>query len=250
MERLAAIAGHLSASPCAENEQQEKSETVTVTDNRTGNQITIPIEKGFIRVDQLTKLKLRSFDPGYTNTATARSKICFIDGDKGELLYRGYSVETLCQSSNFLEVAYLLIFGELPTKIQSESWHKQIMRHTFLHQDSLALLSTFRYDAHPMGQFISAVAALGTFYPEANPALKGTGVYQNKQARMKQVVRIIGKVPTLAACAYRHRMGRPFNKPNAKLGYVENFLYMMDRLDENNYIPNPRLVHILDQLFM
>jgi citrate synthase len=186
------------------------------------------------------------------NTAVCKSQITYIDGDKGILMYRGIRIEDLIDKSTFEEVSYLLINGALPTKSQQENWTDRIMKHTYLHQNLLELLRTFRYDAHPMGTLISCVAALGTFYAEANPALKGQELY-NKSSdsfKNKQIFRLLGKMPTIAACAYRNRIGKPYNDPKSTLSYTENFLYMLDKLDETEYKPHPKLARALDKLFI
>lgn len=181
---------------------------------------------------------------------TCTSKISFIDGDKGVLEYRGYPIEQLAEKSSFLEVAFLCIYGELPTFEDYKTWQRKIMTHTFLNTDVQQMMKSFRYDAHPMGMVVSTVAAISTFHPEANPALAGQEVYDNKKLRNKQVHRILGIMPTIAANAYRHRIGRSYNKPQADLGYVENFLYMLDHLTERKYKPHPKLVKALDVLFI
>lgn len=226
--------------------------TIEMTDKKTGmvNRVQIPLYKGSIRAKDLSKLGLISYDPGYLVTASATSKISFIDGEQGILLYRGYPIEQLAEKSNFLEVSFLLINGELPTKHQLEHWTKRIMRHTYIHENLIQLMKTFSYDAHPMGMLISSIAALSTFYPEANSALQGEQVFQNAKLRNKQIFRIIGKLPTIAACAYRHRIGRPYNQPSELLSYTENFLNMLDRLSERNHYPNVVLSRALDQLFV
>eukprot|EP01114_Cavostelium_apophysatum_P024313 TRINITY_DN9474_c0_g1_i1.p1 TRINITY_DN9474_c0_g1~~TRINITY_DN9474_c0_g1_i1.p1 ORF type:complete len:512 (-),score=104.69 TRINITY_DN9474_c0_g1_i1:93-1628(-) len=268
-ERIGAIFGHLKPEEpdydvipsvtSADDEENSSSQNKTpadpnsvlvVTDKRTGKTIQVPIENDTIKATDLAKLNIRSYDPGYLNTASAISKITYIDGDKGILLYRGYPIEQLAEKSNFLEVAYLLINGELPTKPQFEQWERRIMTHTYIHENLIDLMKTFRYDAHPMGMLISSVAALSTFYPEANPALSGSDIYKNHSIRNKQIFRIIGKLPTIAACAYRHRIGRPYNQPAHNLSYTENFLYMMDHLSEVKFRPHPKLVRALDVLFI
>lgn len=228
----------------------DKKETVTITDNRTGKTIEVPIKNGTIAALNLKDLGLRAYDPGYLNTASATSRISYIDGDKGILRYRGYPIEELAEKSTFLEVAYLLVKGDLPNKQQYEEWTSRIMNHTYIHQNLISLLQTFRYDAHPMGMVVSSLAALSTFYPEANAALSGSGVFDDLQTRNKQIYRIVGKLPTIAACAYRHRMGRPYNEPVNHLSYVENFLYMLDHLQEKDYRPHPKLVRALEVLFI
>jgi len=250
MERLNTIVGHVCAAVDDSQSHEPGSNSVTITDNRTGKTINVPITDGTIPATSLNKLNLVSYDPGYFNTSPAYSAITFIDGDQGILSYRGYPIEVLAERSNFLEVAYLLLFGELPTKIQFQDWREKVMQHTYLHPNLTQIMQNFRYDAHPMGMFISSIAAMGTFYPESNPALQGQGVFNNEKTRNKQIVRLIGKVATIAACSYRHRVGRPFNEPDSTLGYTENFLYMLDRLQESAYRPNPRLARALDIMFI
>eukprot|EP00002_Diphylleia_rotans_P022510 TRINITY_DN4409_c0_g1_i1.p1 TRINITY_DN4409_c0_g1~~TRINITY_DN4409_c0_g1_i1.p1 ORF type:complete len:481 (-),score=76.59 TRINITY_DN4409_c0_g1_i1:406-1848(-) len=231
--------------------------TITVRDNRTGTSYVIPIENGAINAQEFARIKsqekgkgLRIYDPGFVNTALASSSICYVDGQRGVLLYRGYPIEVLAEKCTFLEVSYLLIFGQLPTKIQNDQWVSKVMRHTFIHENMVSMLQTFRYDAHPMGIIISSIAAMSTFHPEANPAIHGAKLFQNKDVRSKQIYRILGKMPTIAACAYRHRIGRPYNTPVNHLGYCENFMYMLDRLSEKDYRPNPVLCRALEILFI
>ncbi|KND00222.1 citrate (Si)-synthase [Spizellomyces punctatus DAOM BR117] len=237
--------------------RRSNANTLTVLDNRTGKTYEVPIEEGTIKATDFQKIKegagpgIRIYDPAYQNTAVARSKICEIDGDKGILRYRGYPIEELAEKSNFLEVSYLLIYGELPSKTQYDAWTNQVMRHTFIHTRVQTLMQSFNYDAHPMGMFISSVAAMSTFHPEANPALAGNEIYKkDSRVRNKQILRLMGKVPTVAASCYRHRIGRHFNNPRNDLSYTENFLYMMDYLSEENYKPNPKLAKALDVLFI
>uniref|UniRef100_A0A7S1TGL8 Citrate synthase n=1 Tax=Compsopogon caeruleus TaxID=31354 RepID=A0A7S1TGL8_9RHOD len=192
------------------------------------------------------------YDPGFTNTASARSRVTFIDGDAGVLEYRGYAVEELAEHSSFLEVAYLLIHGELPTKEEFGIWSQQVMSHTFVHEDLIQYLHAFRYDAHPMAMFVAALSAMSTHHPEANPILTRRDVYDDLTIRNKQIYRVLGKFPTVAACSYRHRIGRRYNYPDTSRGlsYTENFLYMMDAMGEPDYRPHPELVKALDVLFI
>eukprot|EP01117_Protostelium_nocturnum_P019151 TRINITY_DN821_c0_g1_i1.p1 TRINITY_DN821_c0_g1~~TRINITY_DN821_c0_g1_i1.p1 ORF type:complete len:507 (-),score=180.22 TRINITY_DN821_c0_g1_i1:109-1596(-) len=268
MERIQRIASHLTPSsvtygpepvPTAAAPKEEKKAnkegyvTIQLKDangNPTGKSIDVPIKNGTIKATEFGKLDVTLYDPGYMNTASATSRITYIDGDKGILLYRGYPIEQLAESSNFMEVAFLLINGHLPTKTQNETWRKHIMTHTFIHENLISLMQNFRYDAHPMGMLVSSVAALATFYPEANPALRGEGVYKDRTLRNKQIYRIIGKITTIAACAYRHRIGRPYNQPSDQLDFTANFLYMLDHLSESSFKPHPKLVHALDVLFI
>ncbi|KAJ3168291.1 hypothetical protein HDU88_001731 [Geranomyces variabilis] len=221
-----------------------------VTDHRTGQTHMVPVEDDTIDAGIFAQLGLSILDPGYLATAVCRSSISYIDGDKGILRYRGYNIEDLAEHSTFLEVAYLLIFGDLPTREQLLTWNTRIMRHTFIHENLVDYLRSFRYDAHPMGMVTSALSAMSTFHPEASTALHGEEIYEDETMVNKQIFRCLGKVPTLAACAYRHRIGRPYNSPSNELGYTENFLYMLDRLSESNYLPNAKLARALDVIFI
>lgn len=225
-------------------------DTLTVTDNRTGKQYEIPIEHGAIRATDLRQIKvnaddfgLMSYDPAFMNTASCKSKITFIDGDKGILRYRGYPIEQLAEESNFLEVAYLIIHGELPTKSQLDDWKYNITHHTIIHENIKKFMDGFHYDAHPMGMFISTIAALSTFYPDAKNIF-------DKESRRLQTYRLIGKVPTIAAFAYRHSMGLPYAYPDNDLSYAGNFLNMLFKMTETKYVPNPALEKALDVLFI
>ncbi|GAM19919.1 hypothetical protein SAMD00019534_030940, partial [Acytostelium subglobosum LB1] len=188
--------------------------TLTVTDNRTGKTYEIPINQETVKALDFRPIKENPsdfgtmiYDPGYYNVAVCKSHITYIDGDKGILEYRGYSIDDLANNSTFLEVAYLLIYGSLPNTTQLDLWSTKIMNHTFIHENLIQLMKSFRYDAHPMGMLISSMSAMSTFYPEANPALRGADIYKNKPLMNKQIFRILGKLPTIAACAYRHRIG-------------------------------------------
>jgi len=232
-------------------------ESLTITDNRTGKSYEIPIKNGTVVAKEFFKMNgegytgIRSYDPGYMNTAAATSRITYIDGANGVLRYRGYPIEQLAEKSTFLEVAYLLIYGELPNSAQLKYWTGRVMGHTYVHSDLGSMMKGYRYDAHPMGMLVSTVAAMGTFYEEANPALSGQGVYQDVHLRNKQIHRIIGTMPTVAAYAYRHRIGRPYVEPSVEgLGYAENFLYMLDKLSHSKYRPHPKLARALDVLFI
>jgi len=226
------------------------AETLTVTDNRTGRTYEVPIEDGTIRAMALRDIKvgdgdfgLMAYDPAFTNTASCRSSITFIDGDAGILEYRGYPIEQLAEQSNYLEVAYLLINGELPTQAQLEGWEHEVTMHTFVHENIKDFLEGFRYDAHPMGTLLGTIGALSTFYPEAaNIKDEGTNHIQT--------VRLIAKMPTLAAFAYRHAMGQPYVYPDNELSYAGNFLAMMYKMSELKYEPDPRLERALDILFI
>ncbi len=226
------------------------SQSLTVTDNRTGKTYELPIVDETVRGIDLRQIKvseqdfgLMSYDPAFTNTASCRSAITYIDGEAGILEHRGYSIEQLCERSNFLEVAYLLIFGELPTGPQLDRWAYDITHHTFVHEDLKQLFEGFRYDAHPMGMLLSGVGALSTFYPDA----KQIG---DPEERYMAAVRLIAKVPTLAAFSYRHNMGLPYVYPDNDLKFAENFLSMMFKKTEMQFKPDPRLARALDVLFI
>ena len=252
MHRIERISNTLAAEKLSVNKN-----SLSVKDNRTGKSYEMPITNDFIRSNDLLKIKdesgnvTRYYDPGYTNTMCCTSEIGYIDGDAGILQYRGYPIETLAEKSTFTEVAYLLVYGELPTPAQFEIWEKKIMMHTMVDTEVTSMIKSFRYDAHPMGILVAMLSAVSTFYPDSNPALQGgAGVYKDQGVMNKQIYRLLGKMPTLAANSYRHRMGREFNMPSSKLGYVENFLYMMDRLNESDYRPHPKLVRAMDILFI
>jgi len=238
--------------------EEETRDTVTVTDNRTGETLEIPIADNTIKAKALSKLKLpgariglRSYDPGFTNTSAATSRITFINGPEGILTYRGYPIEQLAEKSSFLEVSYLLMYGELPNVSQLQYFEDRVMKHTFIHEDLVDMLKSFRYDAHPMGMLATMFAAMGTQHPEANPALQGQAIYSNVSHRNKQIHRILGSIPTMAAFAYRRRIGRPIVYPShQKMTYSENFLYMLDMLSNKNYRPHPELAKALDVLFI
>jgi citrate synthase len=226
------------------------NETLTVTDNRTGQTYEIPIEDGTIRALELRKIKtgeddfgLMTYDPAFMNTASCRSAVTYIDGDRGILEYRGYPIEQLAERSSYLEVAYLLIHGSLPTQARLDEWTHEITIHTFVHENVKEFMQGFRYDAHPMGMLLASVGALSTFYPEAN-AIK------DEQSRYMQVIRLIAKMPTLAAFSYRHNRGMPYVYPDNDLSYAGNFLGMIYKMTELKYGPDPRLEHALDVLFI
>jgi citrate synthase len=225
-------------------------QSLTVTDNRTGKTYEIPIEDGTVRAMAFRQIKvseddfgLMTYDPAYTNTASTRSAITFIDGDRGILEYRGYPIEQLAEKSTYLEVAYLLVHGELPTRKQLDDWVDEITVHTFVHENVKKFMEGFRYDAHPMGMLCGAVGALSTFYPDANNI-------QDPDNRHIQTIRLIAKMPTLAAFAYRHTMGQPYVYPDNDLSYSGNFLNMMYKMTELKYEPDPRLERALDVLFI
>src|SRR6516225_6436613 len=226
------------------------NDSLTITDNRTGKQYELPIEDETIRATELRKIKvddddfgLMSYDPAYMATASCRSAITFIDGEKGILEYRGYPIEQLAEQSSYLEVAYLLIHGELPDKQQLEEWTHHITIHTFVHENVKEFMQGFRYDAHPMGMLLASVGALSTFYPEAS-AIK------DEEKRYLQVIRLIAKMPTLAAFAFRHNQGKPYVYPDNNLSYPGNFLSMIYKMTELRYEPDPRLERALDTLFI
>jgi citrate synthase len=226
------------------------ADSLTVTDNRTGKTYEVPIRDGAIGAIDLRKIKtseddfgLMSYDPAYLNTASCRSSITYIDGDKGILRYRGYPIEQLAEKATFLECAQLLIEGELPTKESHDKFVHEIMHHTFVHENVKRFMEGFRYDANPMSMFISAVAALSSFYPEANEVDDGA-------VRLRQIVRLIAKVPTLAAFSYRHSQGLPYVYPSNELSYTGNFLAMIFKMSEMKYIPNPTLERAFDVLFI
>jgi citrate synthase len=226
------------------------SDNLKITDQRTDRSYDFPITEGTIKATDLRKIKvsdddfgLMTYDPAFMNTAAARSAITFIDGAKGILEYRGYPIEQLAEKSTYMEVAYLLLHGDLPTKDQLNAWTFDVTHHTILNENLKSLLDAFRYNAHPMGQFISMMAALGTFYPE------GKDIF-DPETRKKQIVRIIAKVITIAAFTYRHRIGMPYAYPDNDLTYPGNFLNMMFRITEPKYKVNASLEHALDVLFI
>ena len=226
------------------------SETLTITDNRTGKTYEIPIENGTVRAIDLRNIRtgkddfgLMAYDPGFMNTAACKSRITFIDGDKGILRYRGYPIEQLAEKSTFLEVAYLLYFGELPTQSQLDEFVSIVLSHTLIHEQTKKFIDGFRHDAHPMGMFLSTVAALSTFYKE------GKNIF-DAQNRMVQFERMVAKMPTIAAFCHRHSIGMPFVYPDGDLSYPANFLSMMFKGTQLRYKPNPVLEHALDVLFI
>jgi citrate synthase len=223
---------------------------LTVTDHRTGRTYEIPIENGTIRAMDLRQIKvsdddfgLMSYDPAFMNTAFCQSRVTFIDGDKGILRYRGYPIEELAEKSDFLETAYLILHGELPTQKQLEDWTWNITHHTIIHENIKKFMDGFHHDAHPMGILVGTVAALSTFYPEAKSI-------RDHELRRKQVHRLIGKMPTLAAFAYRHSIGMPYAYPDNDLSYTGNFLNMMFKMTELRYEPHPVLSRAIDVLFI
>jgi len=225
-------------------------ETVTITDNRTGKTYEIPIEHGAIRAMDLRQIKvseedfgLMSYDPAFMNTASCKSTITFIDGEKGILQYRGYPIEQLAERSTFLETAYLILHGELPTRAQLDEWTYHITHHTMIHENIKKFMDGFHYDAHPMGILVGTVGALSTFYPDAKNIMDPAN-------RQKQIYRLIAKMPTMAAFAYRHSLGMPYAYPDNDLTFAGNFLNMLFKMTEMKYKPNPVLEKALDVLFI
>jgi citrate synthase len=225
-------------------------DTLTVTDNRTGQTYEVPINDGTVRAMDFRQIKtsdddfgLMTYDPAFTNTASCRSAITYLDGENGVLEYRGYPIEQLAEHSTYLEVAYLLVFGDLPTQAQLDQWKHDITIHTFVHENVKEFVGGFRHDAHPMGMLLGSVGALSTFYKDANEI-------NDPENRMIQTVRLIAKMPTLAAFAYRHTMGQPYVYPDNDLEYPGNFLSMMYKMTELKYQPDPRLARALDILFI
>src|SRR6202171_936473 len=226
------------------------ADTLTVVDNRTGKTYELPIQDGTVRAMDLRQIKtapddfgLMTYDPAFMNTANCHSAITFIDGDKGVLLYRGYPIEQLAEESDYLETAYLTLFRELPTAAQQQAWVREITSHTMLHENIKKFMEGFQYDAHPMGIFLSTVGALSTFYPDAKQIF-------DKSSRLRQTHRLIAKVPSIAAYAFRHSIGRPYIYPDNELSFTGNFLKMLFKMTELKYQPNPVLVRALDVLFI
>jgi citrate synthase len=236
--------------PNQTTQMNRMADTLTIVDNRTGKTYDLPIQDGTIRAMDLRQIKtaaddfgLMTYDPAFMNTANCRSRITFIDGDKGVLLYRGYPIEQLAEQSDFLETAYLLLFGELPTASQQSAWTQEITVHTMLHENVKKFMEGFRYDAHPMGIFLSTVGALSTFYPDARKIF-------DAESRHLQTLRLIAKVPSIAAYAFRHIVGRPYIYPDNDLTYTGNFLNMLFKMPAENFHPNPVLSRALDVLFI
>jgi len=224
--------------------------TLSMTDNRTGKNYEIPIENDTIRAMDLRQIKVKkddfgmmSYDPAYSNTASCTSRVTFIDGDKGELMYRGYPIDVLAKKSNFLEVSYLLLNGKLPNKKEFKTFEDNIMNHTMIHENIKKFMDGFRYDAHPMGMLMGTVSALSTFYPESKDIF-------NEDIRKIQIHRLIAKMPTLAAFAFRHSMGLPYAYPDNDLSYTGNFLNMLYKMTELKYKPNPVIEKAIDVLFI
>ena len=226
-----------------------KADSLSIRDNRTGREYEIEITDGTIRATDLRQIEidgepgLATYDPGFVNTASCRSAITYIDGEQGILEYRGYPIEQLAEHSTFLEVAYLLLHGELPTQAQLDDWVHNITYHTFIHENLKQFIEGFRYNAHPMGMLMATVSALSTFYPEASKI----GSPEN---RMLQITRLIAKMPTLGAFAFRHQLGKPYVYPDNRLSYTANFLAMLFKMSEPTYVADERLVHALEVLFI
>jgi len=225
-------------------------DTLTITDNRTGKSYTLPIANGAVRAMDLRQIRtgpddfgLLSYDPAFTNTASTISRITEIDGDRGILRYRGYPIEQLAERSTYMEVAYLLLHGELPTRGQMDDWIWQVTHHTWVHENVKKFIDGFHHDAHPMGMMVSTVAALSTFYPEARDA-------GDPATRRLQIIRLIAKMPTLAAFAFRHSLGLPYAYPDNDLSYTGNFLNMLFKTTEVKYQPNPTIERAMEVLFI
>lgn len=226
------------------------SETVTIIDNRTGKKYEIPVRDGAINAMDLRQIRvseddfgLMSYDPAFMNTASCQSKITYIDGDIGILRYRGYPIEQLAEKSTYLETAYLILYGELPTKRQLDEWGYNVIHHSILHENIKKFIDGFHHDAHPMGMLVSAVGALSTFYTEAKNIF-------DPESRKKQTYRLIAKMPTLAGFAYRHSIGMPYSYPDNDLSYTGNFLNMLFKMTELKYKPNPVIERAFDVLFI
>jgi citrate synthase len=225
-------------------------DSLTVRDNRTGEEYELPINDGTVRAAEFNQMKVAEdqpgialYDPGFTNTASTRSAVTYIDGDKGILEYRGFPIEQLAGRSTYLEVAYLLIHGSLPDKTQYEQWEHEITYHTFVHENVKSLMQGFRYDAHPMGMLLSSVGGLSTFYPESR-------AIHDPEVRHLQIIRMIAKMPTLGAWAFRHAQGKPYVYPDNDLSYTENFLAMLFKMSESKFVADERLVNALEILFI
>jgi citrate synthase len=232
------------------NEIVPMADTLTITDNRTGKTYELPIADGAIKATDLRQIRtggddpgLMTYDPAFMNTAACKSRITYIDGDKGVLLYRGYPIEQLAESSTYLETAYLILFGELPNQSQLRTWIHNVTLHTMVHENIKKFMEGYTYDAHPMGVFISTVGAMSTFYPDGK-------LIFDADSRMKQIHRLIAKTPTIAAYAYRHSIGRPYVYPDNDLSFTGNFLNMLFKMTEVKYVPNQALEHALDVLFI
>ena len=230
--------------------KSKANNTLSITDNRTGKQYDLPIENDTIKAMDLRQIKVKnsdfgmmSYDPAYSNTASCTSRVTFIDGDKGELMYRGYPIDVLAKKSNFLEVSYLLLNGKLPNKKEFNTFESNIMNHTMIHENIKEFMDGFRYDAHPMGMLMSTVAALSTFYPESKDIF-------NQDIKDIQIHRLIAKMPTLAAFAYRYSKGMPYSYPDNDLSYAGNFLNMLYKMTELKYKPDPIIEKAIDVLLI
>jgi citrate synthase len=224
--------------------------TLTVRDNRTGQEYDVPILDGTVRAADIGKIRaseeapgLAVYDPGFVNTASCRSAVTYIDGDRGILEYRGYPIEQLAEHSDYLEVAYLLIHGHLPSRNEYDTWVHEITYHTFVHENVKTFMQGFRYDAHPMGMLLAAVGALSTFYPESRNI-------SDPDIRHMQIVRMIAKMPTLGAFAFRHAQGKPYVYPDNELSYAANFLAMLFQMSERKFVADERLIKALEVLFI
>ncbi|TDO49288.1 citrate synthase [Kribbella sp. VKM Ac-2527] len=247
--RLTVTLTHRAMTPVSE-EGIVTEQSLTVRDNRTGKDYDLAITDGTIRAADLKQISasdgdggLATYDPGFVNTASCRSSVTYIDGDKGILEYRGYPIEQLAEQSNYLEVAYLLVNGTLPNKAEYEAWVHDVTYHTFVHENLKTFMQGFRYDAHPMGMLLASVGALSTFYPESRDIF-------DEESRALQIRRLIAKMPTLGAFAYRHAQGKPYVYPDNELSYAANFLSMLFKMSEPKYAADDRLVRALEILFI
>ncbi|CAI2366366.1 unnamed protein product [Moneuplotes crassus] len=251
MKRIQILKRHIQAVKVKE----EVKDTLTVLDNRTGVKYELPIRENMISAKNLSTVKdskgniTKYIDPGYLNTVSGHTRVSFVDGEQGILEYRGYSIKELAEKSTFIEVAYLLIYEDLPTIQQLEEFSKKIMNHSSLPIELRNIMSCFKNDAHPMGMFISAMSGLSTFHPEANPALAGQSCYDDPYKRDKHISNILGISPTISAAAYRHKNQKEFNNPRDG-GYIENFFYMLHHEKGTDYQPHPVLVKALDVMFI
>jgi citrate synthase len=225
-------------------------DTILIKDNRTGKEYTLPVTDDTIKATDLRQIKVKdddfgmmTYDPAFMNTASCKSKVTYIDGDKGILRYRGYPIDQLAEKCTYLEVAYLLLHGELPTKPQLDSWTYDVTHHTLIHENIKKFMDGFNYDAHPMGMLVSTLAAMSTFYPDAKNIF-------DAESRKMQIFRLIGKIPTIAAFAYRHHLGQPYVYPDNDLSYPGNFLSMLFKMTEPKYKVNPVIERALDILFI
>lgn len=253
MERLNKINAQFAPSAASGSTKS----SLTVTDNRTGKTYELPIKDGAINATDLAKIKspagavTRSYDPAYMNTVNCISRISFINGEKGILEYRGIPIEQLAEQSTFLETSFLLIHGELPTPKQLDTFSKKVLANSAYHHGLEQFITSFRHDAHPMAMMSTLMAAMSSFYPEANPAYVGANIYKNRQERNKHIYRVLGCAPAIAAACYRHRIGKPIIPPKPELGYMENFLYMLDKNpSDTDFRPHPKIVKVLDVLFI